>query len=194
MGRLTDTRNGLTWAQAVVVFIGGGLLISIGDRAHIAFGVLTQNDTSFWGQAWWVVPMFGAVSLSLVVSYRALRGWLDEPASARDPKSAGLSAALFLLAYCSTGPFAQLGLSLAALLVGLFVLRVLLHRENRATLVLSIIIAVFGPLGEVLVDKLGMFHYTNPDLGLVHSWLPAVYLHGGLVIPKVEALFSSDGS
>ena len=66
MSERAGTRNGLTWAQAVVVFFGGGLLISLGDRAHIEFGVLTQNNTSFLGQAWWVVPMFGAVSLTLI--------------------------------------------------------------------------------------------------------------------------------
>jgi hypothetical protein len=184
------TRNGLTWAQAVVVFLGGGLLISLGDRAHIEFGVLTQNNTSFLGQAWWVVPMFGAVSLTLFYGYRALRVWFDEPESKREPKRAVLNAALFLIVYCSTGPLARFGFSLALLLSGLWVLRVLLHRENRATLLLSLLIAVLGPLGEVLVSTLGLFHYTNPDVGLVHSWLPAVYLHGGLVVPRVEAFLS----
>ncbi len=190
MSEPADARNGLTWAHAIVVFLGGGLLISLGDRAHIEFGVLTQNNTSFLGQAWWVVPMFGAVSLALFYSYRALRVWFDEPASTRNPKRVVLNAALFLVAYCSTGPFADLGLSLAALLSGLWVIRVLLHRENRATLVLSLLIAVLGPLGEAMVATLGMFHYANPDVGLVHSWLPAVYLHGGLVVPAVDAFLS----
>jgi hypothetical protein len=134
--------------------------------------------------------MFGAVSLTLVYGYRALRSWLDEPATPRDLKRAVLNAALFLIAYCSTGPFARFGFSLAALLVGLWVIRVLLHRENRATLVLSLLIAVLGPIGEAIVSTLGMFHYTDPDIGLVHSWLPAVYLHGGLVVPTIEAILS----
>ena len=186
----TDTRSSLTWAQALVVFLGGGLFISLGDRAHIGFGVLVQNNTSFLGQAWWVVPMFGAVSLTLFYGYRALRIRFDEPVAARDPQRAVLNAGIFLIAYCSTGPLARFGVFLAVLLGGLWVVRLLLHRENRATLVLSLLIAVLGPIGEAIVSTLGMFHYTNPDIGLVHSWLPAVYLHGGLVVPTVEAFFS----
>lgn len=183
--------NWRSWAHAVGLFAGGGLLISLGDRAHIEFGVLVQNDTSFFGQAWWVVPMFGVVSLSLLHAYRALRYRFGEPMAEGRPMHAALTAALFLLAYGSTGPFADYGVSLALLLSGLWVVRILLHREHRSTIVLCLLIAVLGPIGEAIVATLGLFHYTNPDLGLVQSWLPAVYLHGGLVIPRVEAFFVS---
>ena len=183
-------RLGLSWMQFATVFVGGGLLISLGDRVHIEFGVLTQADTSFLGQAWWVVPMFGGVSLTLIYSYRALRIWLNEPESPRSPQKVMLNATLFLLAYGSTGPFAHFGFYLAALLAGLWVARILLHRENRATLILAILIAALGPLGEVMVATFGLFQYTAPDFGLVHSWLPAVYLHGGLVVPAVDAFLS----
>ena len=185
-----DARSRWTWPQVAAVFLGGGLLISLGDRAHIEFGVLTQNDTLFLGQAWWVVPMFGAVSLTLLYAYRALRVRLDEPAARRDPTRTVLNAALFLIAYGSTGPLAEFGFSLAMVLGGLWVIRVLLHREHRATLLFSLLIAVLGPIGETLVSTLGMFHYTSPDMGPVHSWLPAIYLHGGLVVPRVEGMLS----
>lgn len=190
MSECEGTRNGLSLAQAVAIFVGGGLLISLGDRAHIEFGVLVQNNTSFFGQAWWVVPMFGVVSLALIVGYRALRDWFDEPPSSRDPKRTVVNAVLFLVAYASTGPLAEFGFSLAMLLCGLWVVRLALHRENRATILLSLLIAVLGPIGEAIVATFGMFHYTNPDFGSVHSWLPAVYLHGGLVVPTVEGFLA----
>ena len=178
-----------SWAHALGLFMGGGLLISLGDRAHIEFGVLVQNDTSFFGQAWWVVPMFGVVSLTLVYGYRLLRLRFDEPMGKRNPASAALNAALFLLAYSSTGPLAAYGFSLALCLTSLWVVRILVHREHRSTVLLCLLIAVLGPIGEAIVATLGMFHYTSPDVGLVQSWLPAVYLHGGLVVPRVEAFF-----
>jgi hypothetical protein len=181
----------LTSMQSLVLFIGGGLLISLGDRAHIECGILTQNNTIFFGQAWWVVPMFGTVSLTLFYAYKGLRIWFDEPKAKPDVKRAILNAFIFLLAYASTGPFAELGYTLAAVLCGFWVLRVVTLRETRATIVLSLLIAVVGPIGETLVATLGLFQYTQPDLWLVHSWLPAIYLHGGLVIPAVEAMLPS---
>ena len=187
-----DTGIGLSWLQSIVIFVGGGLLISLGDRAHIEWGILTQDNTVFFGQAWWVVPMFGTVSLTLFYTYRALRYWFDEPANPRQSKTVVFNAIFFLLAYASTGPFAQYGYRLAALLGGLWMIRIVVHRETRATIVLSLLIAVLGPIGETLVATLGLFQYTQPDLWLVHSWLPAIYLHGGLVVPTVDAYFSND--
>ena len=182
----------LTWTQSVVIFVGGGLLISLGDRAHIECGILTQDNTGFFGQAWWVVPLFGTVSLTLIYTYRALRRWFDEPIAPRQPKKVVFNAVLFLLAYASTGPFAEHGYTLAAILTGLWLVRVLVHQENRATLVLAVLIAVLGPMGESIVAMLGMFQYTSPDLWLVHSWLPPIYLHGALVVPPIDAYFYSN--
>ena len=95
-----NKRSSPNWMTSVVVFVGGGLLISLGDRAHIEFGVLVQDDTSFFGQAWWVVPMFGVVSVTLFYGYRKLRSGLGEPPARRDPIRAVLNAILFLLVYC----------------------------------------------------------------------------------------------
>ena len=184
----TSPRPHLSWMQSLVVFVGGGGLISLGDRSHIEFGVLVQDDTSFLGQAWWVVPLFGVVSWMLFYGYRALRIRMGDPAAGWNPTRAMLNAVVFLLAYGSTGPFAGYGWSLALVLGGLWVVRVFLHRESRSTILFALLVAVLGPIGESAISMLGVFHYTSPDLGLVHSWLPAVYLHGALVVPWVESL------
>ena len=61
----SDSPIGLTWTQSLVIFFGGGLLISLGDGTHIKCGALTQDNTASFNQAWWVVPLFGTVSLAL---------------------------------------------------------------------------------------------------------------------------------
>ena len=53
--------------------------------------------------------MFGTVSLTQFYTYRALRRWFDEPSDARQPKKVVFNAVFFLLAYASTGPWAQYG-------------------------------------------------------------------------------------
>ena len=135
--------------------------------------------------------MFGVVSLTLLYAYRALRRRFNEPAVPRSLNRTALNGVLFLAAYCSTGPFAHFGFWLAVALTGLWALRVLLYRENRSTIALSLLIAILGPIGEIMVAMMGMFHYTDPDFGSVHSWLPAVYLHGGLVVASVDAFLTS---
>ena len=56
---------------------------------------------------------------------------------------------------------------------------------------LAVLVAVLGPMGESIVTMQGMIQYTKHDLWLVHLWLAAIYLHGGLVVPTEYAYFYS---
>ena len=136
-----------------------------------------------------IPPRINSVfSLALVWTYSVLRHWFDEPPAPRQPKKVMFNSVLFLLGYASTSPWAEHGYTLAAILVGLWLIRVLVHRENRATLAL----AVLGPLGETILAMRGMFKYIRADLCLMHSSLPAIYLHGALVVPTIDAYFYSN--
>jgi len=169
------------------LFLGGGLFISLGDRVHIVCGVLTQDDQSFFGQAWWVVPVFGFVSVGIYHLFRRLRSFCGEERAAFSARHLATSSAAFLLAYAATGPLADWGLWLALLLLGWWILRVTLWPVRRSVLILAFLLAVLGPLGEVLQVARGVFQYTDPDWGPMPSWLFAVYLHGALVVPQAEA-------
>ena len=173
--------------QLLTAFVLGGVYISLGDRSHIAFGVLSQVDTSFFGQAWWVPPMFGAVSISLIQGLQVIRRLLGEETPERSPVRLTVAAIAFLVVYSLTGPLGGGGVPLAAVLTLLWVVRLVIWRERRSTIILCLLIAALGPLGEWIVSALGFFSYANPDLLGLPVWLPAVYLHGGLVVPLAEA-------
>lgn len=173
----------------LVLFLFGGLLISLGDRVHLAFGVLTQEDSSFFGQAWWVLPTFGVLSVLLYDGFRLTRSRLGEPPRDASLKSSAVACALFLAAYASTGPLDAWGPWLAALLTALWVPRVVARRSKTA-LIFSLLLALLGPLAEALQASTGRFAYDHPDLGQVPSWLFAIYLHGALAVHEVEGFIA----
>ena len=174
----------------LLLFLFGGILISLGDRVHLAYGVLTQDDASFFGQAWWVVPTFGCVSVVLYDGFRLTRHLTKEAPREATLKTSALACALFLAAYASTGPLDAWGPWLAALLTALWIPRVI-ARRSRAALVFSLLLALLGPLGEVVQASTGRFAYDHPDLGQVPSWLFAIYLHGALAVHELEGLIAA---
>jgi len=169
------------------LFLCGGLLISLGDRVHLAFGVLEQADDSFLGQAWWVLPSFGLLTLVLIEVQRLLRSALSESAPEPSIPRLALACLWFLLAYSMTGPLDSWGPWLGILLAALWLPRALALR-SRSALLLSLLLAVAGPLGEAAVSAGGRFHYLHPDWGSVPSWLYAIYLHGALAVYEIEGL------
>jgi hypothetical protein len=180
MSRLDDN-------SVFMLFIGGGLFISLGDRVHIAFDLFTEKDQSWWGQSWWIVPMFGVVTVALYDGYRLLRRSLGEAPQPPSALRTATSSALFLAAYACTGPLDAWGLWLGGLLTLLWIPRVV-ALGSRAAVILSLILAVVGPVGEALLSSTGLFAYDHPDLGLVPSWLFGIYLHGALAMVQLEAL------
>jgi len=174
--------------EFLLLFVGGGLFISLGDRVHIAYGVLTQADTSFFGQAWWVMPNFGCVSIALYFGYGFLRKLNGEEVSNFSSRRLLTTSCAFLLAYASTGPLDAWGWWLAALLSIWWLLRIIIWPVRKSVIQFVVILAFVGPLAEAFQSSTGLFAYDHPDLGLVPSWLFAIYLHGALVVPEVEAL------
>ncbi|HJP00592.1 MAG TPA: YiiD C-terminal domain-containing protein [Planctomycetota bacterium] len=172
-------------AQWAILAIVGGVALTLCDSVHIAFGVLVKTDTSFFGQSWWVLPMFSALSLTIVPTYR----WFRCLTGGRELTTSGVeltcSALLFLASYACTGPLGDWGLGLAALLTAAWVAR-LFRRRVRGLVLFSLVLAVAGPAAEAALAASGAFHYISPDLGPVPSWLPMIYLHGALLVADLD--------
>lgn len=170
-----------------MVPLGGGILLSLCDRVHIHYGVLTQADQSFLGQAWWVLPMFCCVAGAVLHSWRSLRRRLGGASLGPSGHEFVGSLIIFTLVYCSTGPLDKYGPWLAAGLTGAYCLR-LLRRNCRGLLLFSILLALLGCAGEASLAAFGLFAYDHPDLGPVPIWLPAIYLHGALLVADLDSL------
>jgi len=174
-----------------VIFFSGGIALSLCDRVHIAYGVLEQANRSMFGQAPWVIPVFGLLSITVVAAFGWLRRAMGETARAPDRVRTTIAAVLTLGAYASTGPLDGWGSILLVVFAMLWVLRVAVE-QGRCAVIFSLVLAAAGPLGEAAMSALGTFRYLHPDMGSVPSWLPGIYLLGGLLVAEVEAWVAPD--
>lgn len=180
----------MTPRSALLIFVLGGFSLTMCDRVHIAYGVLEQEDQSIAGQAFWVFPMFGALSLVAVWGYGWLRRFMGEEPRAPGVAATAMAAVFALGAYACTGPLDTLGPILMIVLALVWIMRVALG-FGRASVLFCLLLAVAGPLGEAALSALGRFHYLHPDMGSVPVWLPGIYLHGGLLVAEVDAWLSA---
>jgi hypothetical protein len=173
-------------ARCAIVIAAGAVVCTLCDHMHVAFGVLLYARPAVWQQAWWVPLLFAASSASVlvgVVPTRALFGgepW-HAPQSAAPIVTAG---ALFVLAYAFTAVAHAFRDVVLVALLSLWVLRVA-KGVPRWLFAYSLIVAVLGPSVEATLSSLGLFVYRAPDFLGVPRWLPALYLHAGLVASPV---------
>lgn len=179
---------------AIFLFVVGGTVISLGDRFHIVFGVLSQNDQSFFGQAWWVPLVFGVAGLIMFPSWMVIRRVFRGTVYPIKLPSLISSAILFLVAYAATGPFAKYGLTLVGVLVGSWLLRLWWRTQTDvATVLFCLSLAIAGPLVEIGFSWAGMFKYHVHHFWTIPMWLPGIYLHGALVLVDLEGYFAEIG-
>ncbi len=99
-----------------------------------------------------------------------------------------LSATIaFAAAYALTAFWHTQPMALAGMLTAWWLSRVLLG-VDRWLLVFSLLTAVGGPLFEAGWSTLGFFAYAEPHALSVPLWLPALYLHVGLLAGPAESL------
>jgi len=172
----------------LLLFVAGGLVLSLCDRVHIAYGVLEQADRSFFGQAWWVPLVFGIASVLAPLAYPPVRRLLgiSAPPRPRDPIRLGSSALVLCAAYVVTGPMHHSGSSLAVGLTAAWAVRAALRRTRSET-VFAVLLAIVGPLVEASLSALGLFTYRQPDVLGVPIWLGAIYLHAGPLVGEIDA-------
>lgn len=171
--------------QRLVLSLAGGVLLSLCDRVHIHHGILSQEDQSFLGQGWWVLPMFCLVAHAAPLGWRLFRQRLEVAALETSGSEFLFSLIAFTLVYCSTGPLDTHGSLLAVGLTVAFGLR-LWRRRCKGLLLFSVLLALAGCSGEAALSLAGAFAYDHPDLGPVPLWLPAIYLHGGLLVADLD--------
>lgn len=169
-----------TTQRALVAFMVGGIVGLLLDQIHVHYQVLYYPKPWLWGQAWWVMPLFGATTL--VVATGA-DWWISRKPDAGRDEGLLEAAGMFLAAYWASGQWHQhpIGLSIAYAIV------LPLRTTRPSTLAFAGLLALGGVLFEIGLSSTGAFVYRFPDMFGVPLWLPGLYMHGaalGLAIAR----------
>jgi hypothetical protein len=168
----------------VLVFAGGAIGGTLLDQIHVRSHVLHYAHPTVAGEAWWVVPEFGVAATAALLSaiWMTKRLW-REP---RDRVPVLADALIFVLAYMVTGVFHRHSWIVLTLAFGLWVALITIHPNRRAFIIMSIALAIVGPIYEGALSATGAFRYdVTPLVGRVPIWLPALYLNAGVLAASV---------
>jgi len=166
----------IRYARLAALFVGGAVLGVLFDQIHVIGGVLFYREPFFPNQAWWVGPQFGAATVTAVLCGRPfVRG---HHRLARSVVKDGL---WFLAAYLATAAFKGFAPAVCVGLVATWVVRVWLSPGRQRVVLYSVALSLIGTGYEAALTGAGLFSYTSPDFINVPIWLPALYLHAGIL-------------
>lgn len=173
-----------TSAVLALVFAGGAIGGTLLDQIHVRSHVLHYAHPQVAGQPWWVVPEFGvAATVALLSAVWMTKRLLH---ASRDSVPVVADASIFVLAYTVTGVFHRHSWIVLAVLLCLWAAMVALHRDRRAFVLMSLALAIVGPIYEGAFSSTGAFRYdVTPLVGRVPIWLPALYLNAGVLAASV---------
>jgi hypothetical protein len=171
----------------LLVALGGGVICTLCDYLHVAYGVTAYARPVAFGQAWWVLPLFASVSALAVFGASVVRrafGGRSLPAPAALELSGDV--ATFVTAYVFTALASTLPTVVLLVLVGWWAGRA--ARLPLWVTAFSLGTAIAGSLTEAVMGQLGLFWHLRRDFLGVVRWLPAMYLHAALLAAPLESL------
>jgi hypothetical protein len=171
-------------AFLVLIFVGGGIGGTLLDQIHVRSQVLHYAHPNVAGEALWVVPEFGVAATVALLSaiWMTKRLWQ----ASRDAVPVIADASMFVVAYTVTGVFHRHSWVVLIMLICLWAGMISLHRDRRAFVLMSVALAIAGPIYEGAFSSTGAFRYdVTPLVGRVPIWLPALYLNAGVLAASV---------
>jgi hypothetical protein len=172
--------------RASVAIALGALVCTLGDHLHVVYGVLAYPRPVLFHQAWWVFPLFvGGVS-AMLAGCDAVRERLGGERVPTSLGEAALASGWFFVAYAFTAVAADFPSAVLLVLVVTWVVRV--RGLPRWVVAFSLVAAAGGVGFEASLSRAGGFAYLNPDFMGVPRWLPGLYLHAALAVPRLRGL------
>uniref|UniRef100_A0A0G4HPJ1 Insulin-induced gene 1 protein n=1 Tax=Chromera velia CCMP2878 TaxID=1169474 RepID=A0A0G4HPJ1_9ALVE len=202
------------WRLLFPLALSGALLGPVLDGSHGNFNVLHYDrfvvpvglpeGPKLFETALWVPPLFGLAGIIIGLGTVVLDSVLKSPDDARRPGNLKVLSGVLL--YCAQ--YVVSGFLFSAGVMGsgpaLFLLLSVLgfglwYALDRtvAGICMSLLTSVCGPLIEVglisLSEKAGapLYHYTQPDIAGVSSWIIPVYFGGGPAVGNLGRLFAN---
>lgn len=186
----TLNKGGFFWLALL-----GAVIATLCDANHVYTQTLSYPQPFVAGQAWWVFPGFFLVFAFMGAAYVTLVRLLQGVMSVSTSQSAGHAPAMvetltaFALVYLLSGFGNESPNLLALIFFGTFFLRLAFTYERVWALVLAILLAIGGMVGEGLISLFGEVSYRHVDVFGVPYWLGALYMHGALALRESVRYF-----
>jgi hypothetical protein len=166
-------------------FLLGAVLCTVLDHQHVVWGVLYYPHPDFWRQAWWVPLLFFNATLGTLLATGPMRRLVHAPEAPRPTLAqVVVDVGSFTTAYYLTAVAHHAPDVLTAILAGTWILRAVSLPGWAVAFCIGT--ALVGPAVEGAISALGGFYYYHPDFIGVTRWLPALYLHAGVVSVTVS--------
>ena len=187
-------------ARVGLLALLGALVATFCDAIHVYTKTLSYPDPLWFGQAWWVFPLFFVAFALLAVTYHVLVAapWLKLPreysASSGEVMPFIEALVVFVLVYVLSGFGNHDPIFLGIFFLVTFVLRWLAAPDRGFLLLVAVLLAVAGILTEGTLHQFGLVAYREPEIYGVPWWLGGVYLHGAFLLREGMRFLVFSGS
>ncbi len=171
------------------------VLATFCDAVHVHTKTLAYPDPLFFGQAFWVFPLFFITFMVMAGGYYLLTPRLPavvphERSTAPGDFGSCIEAMIcFGLVYLLSGFGNREPGLLSAIFYGAFVLRLAATYEKRFLAGLALVLAVSGMFAEGSLAVFDLVHYRVPEVYHVPWWLGALYMHGAFALREAMRFF-----
>ena len=166
------------------IFLAGAIGGTPLDQIHVRSHVLHYAHPRLAGEAWWVIPEFGAAATValLFATWTTKRSW----SVPRDGVPIVVDASIFAVAYSVTGVLHRHSWIILVVVLCLWAAMIAVHRDRKAFVLVSLALMIAGPIYEGALSSTGAFRYdVTPLVGRVPIWLPALYLNAGVLAASI---------
>jgi hypothetical protein len=160
----------------LIIFAIGAVLGTALDQLHVSSGATSYARPFLFHQAIWVPLLFGFAAAGFADHHRRLRVVFG--AQIQETSRAWLAAdlAVFVAAYWASAYLPATNLTLLAIFVIVWAVRIAVRRDPPHRIVHGLACAVCGVAAEWALTGLGAFTHHRADFLHVPLWLPGLYL------------------
>ncbi|BBX04377.1 hypothetical protein BST36_17660 [Mycolicibacterium moriokaense] len=169
--------------EVLFLFLLGAVASLVGDHSHVVTGTtqyFTEAVPFVWSSPIWFPIMVGAATVSLA----ELRLHLPEPRTTVTARQGLAGIAAVIGTYVTTALVHSAPTVPSTTLVITMAVITWCALGDKPSIVCGVLAAIFGPIVEIVLAKVGLFAYNADSDGLfgVAPWLPALYFAFGVVV------------
>lgn len=168
--------------QIVLLFVIGGLLVTLLDAIHTHTETLIYARPDFFMAPWWVPFLMGNTVLTIALSHAYVDHTFERPMKDQSWRDIGLGLLFLSILYTFSGVFkGDVLIKFFILNLGALAIWWLWDRSSNG-LMLGIVTAILGCFVEISLIRMEVFYYFEPDLWGVPNWLPFLYFGGSVTV------------